>query len=39
VTLVLVPVFYVLVERLRGLSGKLLVVPAGGDEHAPAPET
>jgi hypothetical protein len=38
VTLVLVPVFYVLVERLRGLSGNLLVVPAGADEHAPVPQ-
>lgn len=27
VTLVLVPVFYVLMERLRGMTGKLLVVP------------
>src|SRR5205814_775497 len=33
VTLVLVPVFYVLVERLRGVSGKLLVSPA--DETSP----
>jgi HAE1 family hydrophobic/amphiphilic exporter-1 len=27
VTLVLVPVFYVLVERLRGVAGRLLTVP------------
>src|SRR5262245_62003360 len=27
VTLILVPVFYVLVERLRGVSGKLLTIP------------
>jgi hypothetical protein len=32
VTLVLVPVFYVLIERLRGASGKLLVVPAEAAE-------
>jgi multidrug efflux pump subunit AcrB len=33
VTLVLVPVFYVLVERLREASGRILSVPAG-DAHA-----
>jgi HAE1 family hydrophobic/amphiphilic exporter-1 len=33
VTLVLVPVFYVLIERLRRSSGKLLVVPA--EEETP----
>jgi HAE1 family hydrophobic/amphiphilic exporter-1 len=37
VTLVLVPVFYVLMERLRGVSGKVLVVPAEAEDHAPAP--
>jgi HAE1 family hydrophobic/amphiphilic exporter-1 len=36
VTLVLVPVFYVLVERLRSASGRLLTVPAGVKEQAPA---
>jgi HAE1 family hydrophobic/amphiphilic exporter-1 len=36
VTLVLVPVFYVLIERLRGGSGKLLLIPP--DEEAPRPE-
>jgi hypothetical protein len=30
VTLVLVPVFYVLIERLRGASGVFLRPPAGG---------
>jgi HAE1 family hydrophobic/amphiphilic exporter-1 len=34
VTLVLVPVFYVLIERLRGLSNKVLVGPAA-DEPPP----
>src|SRR5262249_53680925 len=32
VTLVLVPVFYVLIERLRGTSGRWLVAPASDDE-------
>ena len=35
VTLVLVPVFYVLVERIRASSGKLLAAPEGADDHAP----
>jgi hydrophobic/amphiphilic exporter-1 (mainly G- bacteria), HAE1 family len=34
VTLVLVPVFYVLIERLRGASGGLLVVPPEQDGQA-----
>jgi hypothetical protein len=34
VTLVLVPVFYVLVERMRRLAGRLVTVP---EERAPAP--
>lgn len=29
VTLILVPVFYVLIERLRGMSGKLITAPPG----------
>jgi hypothetical protein len=35
VTLVLVPVFYMLVERLRSSSGRLLTVPVEGDGQAP----
>jgi Cu/Ag efflux pump CusA len=31
VTLVLVPVFYVLIERLRSRSGTLLTVPSEGE--------
>jgi HAE1 family hydrophobic/amphiphilic exporter-1 len=36
VTLVLVPVFYVLIERLRNSGGRLLTAPAG-DEPPPPP--
>jgi HAE1 family hydrophobic/amphiphilic exporter-1 len=39
VTLILVPVFYILLERLRGASGKLLVAPSEPDaqsRNAPA---
>jgi HAE1 family hydrophobic/amphiphilic exporter-1 len=36
VTLVLVPVYYVLVERLRSASGKLIVIPPEADGHTPA---
>src|SRR5262249_41386932 len=39
VTLVLVPVFYVLIERLRGGSGRLLAAPAAKEEKANAPIT
>ena len=34
VTLVLVPVFYVIVERLRVWSGKLVVAPEAPEEKA-----
>lgn len=37
ITLVLVPVFYVLVERLRTASGKLLVVAESMEEPGPVP--
>ena len=37
VTLVLVPVFYVLIERLRNSGGGLLAAPPEGDEPAPLP--
>jgi multidrug efflux pump subunit AcrB len=37
ITLILVPVFYVLIERLRGLSGKLLDAPPAPKELAPPP--
>jgi multidrug efflux pump subunit AcrB len=36
ITLVLVPVFYVLIERLRGKSGKLLLEPAEANGQVPA---
>src|SRR5213079_3255101 len=32
VTLVLVPVFYVLIERLRGMTGMMLKLPEGEEE-------
>jgi len=35
VTLVLVPVFYVLIERLRAVSGKLLVAPKSKEKELP----
>jgi hypothetical protein len=34
VTLILVPVFYMLVERMRAASGKVLTVPDDEEGHA-----